>query len=131
MEKIKQTSNIKASITDKLKLLAGKPVEIGKNYNKITVLSSSFADEVNKTSILLTAMAYIDNRLILADGERKYFVFLTGDMSDFGGTLIAEHILTSIRFNQPITKDTTLDYLRNHYHYIPPNLLKLVIQSVQ
>jgi len=130
MQKIKQTSNIQSSISDKMKLLAGKPITIGKNYNKITVLSSSFADEVNKTSILLTTLAYIDNRLILADGERKFFVFLTGDMSDFCGTLIAEHILTSIRFSKPITKETTIAELRNKYHYIPPHLLELVIKAV-
>lgn len=133
MQKIKKTAHINSFVKKNLKLLTGKPITIGKEYNKITVLSSSFANEVNKTSVLLpfTALAYRDNRLILADAARKYFVFLVGDMAESAGTIIAEDILTVIKFNQPITEETTIAELRNKYHFVPPHLLELAIASVQ
>ena len=63
-------------------------------------------------------------------GHAKYFVFISGDMAAFRGRIIADSVLTSISFNEPITANTDFQRLKDRMHRVPPKLIDRIAKGV-
>lgn len=124
MPKIKITKNTQTRITDRLKILFGKSIIIGKIYDAVIVSNGLIADEP------LKALYFENGTLLLSSKNQKYFVFLVGDMAAFIGRIFADSVLTSISFNEPITANTDFQRLKDRMHRVPPNLIERIKKGV-
>ena len=117
MQKIKITKHTQTRITDRLKILFGKSIIIGKVYDCCIVKNGLISDEP------LKALYFENGTLLLSSKNQKYFVFLVGDMAAFRGRIFADSVLTSISFNEPITANTDFQKLKDRMHRVPPKLI--------
>ena len=124
MPKIKITKHTQTRITDRLKILFGKSIIIGKIYDSCTVSNGLIADEP------LKALYFENGTLLLSSKNAKYFVFLVGDMAAFRGRIFADSVLTSISFNEPITANTDFQRLKDRMHRVPPKLIDRIAKGV-
>ena len=124
MPKIKITKHTQTRITDRLKILFGKSIIIGKIYDSCTVSNGLIADEP------LKALYFENGTLLLSSKNQKYFVFISGDMAAFRGRIFADSVLTSISFNEPITANTDFQRLKDRMHRVPPKLIDRIAKGV-
>ena len=101
MPKIKITKHTQTRITDRLKILFGKSIIIGKVYDGCIVKNGLIAVEP------LQPLLFDNGTLLLSSKSRKYFVFISGDMAAFSNRIYADNVLTSISFNEPIRQTQT------------------------
>ena len=123
---LKSTVNHSKRTFDNCKLLFGHAVKKEKVYSDVVLLHSN-EREINTP---LQALLYENGRLLLASEDRKYFVFLTGDIAAYDKKIYAERIVTSIRFNQPVTAQTDVITLKDKYHFVPPCLIDAIFSGV-
>ena len=124
MPKIKITKHTQTRITDRLKILFGKSIIIGKVYDCCIVKNGLISDEP------LKALYFENGTLLLSSKNQKYFVFLVGDMAAFRGRIFADSVLTSISFNEPITANTDFQRLKDRMHRVPPKLIDRIAKGV-
>jgi len=124
MQKIKITKHTQTRITDRLKILFGKSIIIGKVYDCCIVKSGLIADMPLKT------LLFENGTLLLSSKNQKYFVFLVGDMAAFRGRIFADSVLTSISFNDPVTANTDFQKLKDRMHRVPPKLIERIKKGV-
>lgn len=122
--KIKITKHAKTQTGNKIKLLFGQKIVIGKIYDSCTVSNGLIADEP------LKALYFENGTLLLSSKNAKYFVFLVGDMAAFRGRIFADSVLTSISFNEPITANTDFQRLKDRMHRVPPKLIDRIAKGV-
>lgn len=124
MQKIKITKHTQTRITDRLKILFGKSIIIGKVYDCCIVKNGLIADMPLKT------LLFENGTLLLSSKNQKYFVFLVGDMAAFRGRIFADSVLTSISFNDPVTANTDFQKLKDRMHRVPPKLIERIKKGV-
>ena len=124
MPKIKITKHTQTRITDRLKILFGKSIIIGKVYDCCIVKNGLISDEP------LKALYFENGTLLLSSKNAKYFVFLVGDMAAFRGRIFADSVLTSISFSEPITANTDFQRLKDRMHRVPPKLIDRIAKGV-
>ena len=124
MPKIKITKHTQTRITDRLKILFGKSIIIGKVYDCCIVKNGLIAGEP------LKALYFENGTLLLSSKNQKYFVFLVGDMAAFSNRIYADNVLTSISFNEPITANTDFQRLKDRMHRVPPKLIERIKKGV-
>ena len=124
MQKIKITKHTQTRITDRLKILFGKSIIIGKVYDCCIVNNGLIADMPLKT------LLFENGTLLLSSKNQKYFVFLVGDMAAFRGRIFADSVLTSISFNDPVTANTDFQKLKDRMHRVPPKLIERIKKGV-
>ena len=124
MPKIKITKHTQTRITDRLKILFGKSIIIGKVYDCCIVKNGLISDEP------LQPLLFDNGTLLLSSKSRKYFVFISGDMAAFSNRIYADNVLTSISFNDPITANTDFQRLKDRMHRVPPKLIDRIAKGV-
>ena len=122
----KSIQNLQTRMADRLKLVFGNSVKIRKIYSGVVMLKSN-EREIKKP---LQALTYENGRLLLASEDRKYYVFVSGDVAAYAKKIYAERFVTSIMFNQPVTSQTDAMRIKSRYHYVPPKLIDSIIKAV-
>ncbi len=125
MPKIKTITNTRKFLTDRLKLLCGHRVTIGKTYTGLTAINGGFSTDEE-----MKALYFENNTLLLSSKNQKYFVFTSGDLANWGNRIITDRVISCIRFNEAITQETDFSEIRRKYYRVPPTLIDYVIKGI-
>lgn len=121
----KSKANLERRINDYCKLLLGESVEIGKVYSGVILIHSN-EKEIKKP---LQALLFENGRLLLSSIDRRYFVFVSGDIAAYRKIIIAECFATSINFARPVTEETDAMKLKDKYHFVPPKMIDTIVKG--
>ena len=125
MPKIKTTTNTRKRLADRLKLICGQYVTVGKNYSGLTALEGE-----SYTNEELKALYFENGTLLLSSKDQKYFVFTSGDLASWGNRIITERVKSCIRFDELITTETDFSEIKRKYYRVPPALIEYIIKGI-
>ena len=123
MSKIKVTSNFLNRVRNRLIMLFGRPVVIGRTYGGVVV-----GDRMEQAEC--RAALYEDTGLVLAAPDNRAFTLVSGDIAVHSNMVYADNYISRFYFNVPVTAETSIGELRRKMPFAPPGFLKMIMKSV-